>query len=163
MPANRRTIVKSVAHSLQLLGRHLWLVPLLLCTAGAWAGDDPAFDPRRVEIRVHHGLDLPWNKPGFRIDVAHWRPHADLSISAINIKGRRVDLTPEPVTADGNGAMSLDVDYQRTGLTPGRWTLLVGEGAVAHRVSVDLPEIEWPEGTRPRFRMTYGAPAAPLR
>jgi hypothetical protein len=135
---------------------------LLLCAHAAWAADgDAAKEPRPVQVRVHHGLDLPWNKPGFRIDVANWRPNGDVSISAFNIKGERVELTPEPLAADAQGAMSLDVSYERSGLTPGRWTLVVGEGPTAHRVPVTLPEIDAPAGTRPRFRMTYPTASRP--
>lgn len=144
--------------------RGLWLPALLLLLLSfplvRAAEDDAAFDPQRVEIRVHHGSDLPWNRAGFRIDVAHWRPNADLSIVAVGARGERIDLTPDPLTADAQGAMSLDVDYERTGLTPGRWTFVVGGEAGSHRVLIDLPEVEWPHGARPRFKMTYGAPGA---
>ena len=144
--------------------RSAWLLALFLLFVPALclAGDAAAFDWKRVEIRVHHGQDLPWNKPGFRIDIAKWRPHADVSIVAVSPQGERIDLTPEPLVADDDGAMSLDVDYERTGLKPGRWTFLVGGAVGEHLVPVDLPVIEQPVGigARPRFRLTYGTPAA---
>lgn len=142
--------------------RSRW-VPALLLLAAVTAiadgvSDAPPLQP--VDIQVHHGSDLPWNRPGFRIDIAHWKPHADVSILAVGAQGERIDLTPLPVTADDQGRMSLDVDYDRTGLRPGRWTLVVGNPDAPLRVGIDLPEVEWPQGMRPRFKMTYGAPGA---
>lgn len=155
------TIVSTPSPSPLAPSRGRWAALLLLLAAVTAIADGTADAPSPVEVQVHHGSDLPWNRPGFRIDIAHWKPHADVSIVAVGTKGERIDLTPLPVTADDDGRMSLDVDYDRTGLTPGRWTLLVGGPETPLHVGIDLPEVEWPAGTHPRFKMTYGSPAAP--
>jgi hypothetical protein len=157
------TIVKTASPSSPGLPRSSWIALLLLLAgfAGfAAVADDDAPQPpvQPVDIQVHHGADLPWNRAGFRIDIAHWKPHADISIVAVGTRGERIDLTPDPVTADQDGTMSLDVDYDRTGLTPGHWTLVVGGPENPHPVAIDLPELERPPGAPPRFKMTYSAP-----
>lgn len=150
------TIVPSTPPAAPGPPRSPWFAALLLLAACTVFAEDIADAPQAVDIQLHHGADLPWNRPGFRIDVVHWKPHADISIVAVGAKGERIDLTPDPVTADGAGAMSLDVDYDRTGLTPGHWMLLVGRPEAPLKVHIELPEVEWPAGARPRFKLTYG-------
>lgn len=109
-----------------LLG--LLLVPMVALGTEA----DKPFDAQKVEIHIEHGIELPWSKPGFRIEISGWLPNEVLSIDAIAPSGEKIALVPaeKPLHADENGEMTVDIDYARKGLAGGTGSSLSPESRV---------------------------------
>jgi hypothetical protein len=138
------------------------LLPLLLLFSSFAKSAEQVepFDPKRVEIHVQHGIELPWKKPGFRIEIAGWLPDSSVSVHAVGPSGEKIEMTPadNPLQADGEGLMTMDVDYERKGLRPGHWIFLVAGKAGIHMVPTDLPLVERPTAANPKWRLTFGEP-----
>lgn len=115
-------------------------------------------DPAAVEIHVEHGVSMPWGKPGFRVEIAGWQPHGELSMYAIAPDGSQIALIPKekPVHVDESGEFSVDIDYQRKGLGPGHWMFLVAGKPGIHEFETDLPQIEPPSAGNPKWRLIFG-------
>lgn len=131
---------------------------VLLSPSARGADGIESFDAGQVVIQVQHGIELPWKKPGFRIEIAGWIPNESLSIHAISPTGEKLDLVPagEALKADEQGSMTVDVDYERKGLRPGHWVFLVAGKAGAHIFQTDLPFVEPPTASNQSWRLTFG-------
>jgi len=134
---------------------YLWLAPF----AAQCAEEGKAFGPNNVQIHVEHGVMLPWGEPGFRVDVGGWPPGEALTLYAVSPSGETIELIPEktPLHADKNGRMTIDIDYEREGLTPGHWVFLVAGKPGVHMFQTALPSIEAPTASNPKWRLTFGA------
>ena len=141
------------------LGACLWLAWFAPAYAQGGQAGKP-FDPKSVQIRIDHGIELPWGKPGFRISVKGWIPDEAIAVYAISPTGEKIPLAPmeSPLKAGGNGDMTVDVDYGRKGLGPGHWVFLVAGKAGAHIVQTDLPRVEPPTKERQTWRLNFDAP-----
>jgi hypothetical protein len=97
--------------------------------------------PKDVTLVIQHGVELPWGKPGFRILVNHWRPHGEMSVYAIGPQGEKIELIPlrEPIKADRNGMVVIDIDYGRKGLGRGHWLIMVAGKSGTHLIETDMP------------------------
>ena len=127
-----------------------------LATLGA--DSDQPFDPSNVKINIEHGIELPWNKPGFRIEVNGWLPNEIFSIHAIGPSGEKIALVPfeNPLHADEDGTFVVDIDYGRIGLKQGHWMILIGGKPGAHLIQTDLPLVEAPTASRLKWKLTFG-------
>lgn len=115
-------------------------------------------DPMKVEIHVEHGVALPWGKPGFRIEISGWQPNGDLTLYAVGPDGSKIALIPEDkaVQADEDGALTVDIDYARKGLTPGHWVFLAAGPPGIHEFETDLPRVEPPTAAHKKWRLDFG-------
>jgi len=132
----------------------LWMAPY----SAHGAESNRSFDPKAVQIHVEHGIELPWGKPGFRIEISGWLPDEALSIQAISPSGETVDLIPveKPLHADHEGDVIVDIDYARKGLTQGHWMFLIAGKPGVHVFQTDLPLVEAPTASRPTWKLTFG-------
>lgn len=145
--------------SLRLLVFASFLLGLLLAPTIAHSTEaNKPFDPKNVEIHIKHGIELPWGKPGFRIEISGWIPNEAFSIVAIAPGGEKIHLVPteKPLQADTSGTMTVDIDYERKGLIQGHWILLIAGKPGIHMIQTDLPLVEAPTKSRPEWRLTFG-------
>lgn len=121
-------------------------------------GTAKSVDPTQVVINVEHGIELPWGKPGFRVTVSKWAPHADISVIAVGPDGEEIELVPveSPLKADGNGEIIIDIDYERKGLRQGLWILAVVGKPGFHIVPVKLPLVEPPTDEGDSWKLLFG-------
>jgi hypothetical protein len=101
----------------------------------------PAPRPTAVTLAIVHGIELPWGKPGFRIQVSNWVPLADVSVSAIGPDGERIDLVSanDHLGADPAGKIVIDIDYERKGLKRGHWVIVVAGKPGIHVIQTNMP------------------------
>lgn len=121
------------------------------------AGSENPVNPQGVQIHVQHGVQLPWGKPGFRIEVSGWQPNGELALYAIAPDGTKLALILEekPAHADEHGEFSVDIDYQRKGLIQGHWMFLMAGKPGVHEFEADLPRVEPPTDSRQKWRLIF--------
>ncbi len=132
-------------------------------SAASKANNEKAVDPNKVNLDIQHGIELPWGKPGFSILVSHWAPNGEMSVHAIGPDGEQIDLvsTENPLKADNNGDMVIDVDYQRKGLRQGHWIIVVAGKPGMHIIQTNMPTVEPPTKERKTWRLIFGKSPKP--
>jgi hypothetical protein len=111
-----------------------------------------------VIFDVKHGVSMPNGEPGYTLLMSGMKPNTEIMITAIDTTGARIEMIPEkdPIYADQNGEMIIDVHYGVKGMTPGACLFIVIlDKAEIHQFTAEMPIVIPPTEAKKKWTLKF--------
>ena len=127
---------------------------MLMSTSGTVSSSE-AFDPKNVEIKIDHGVEVAGQRPGFKLSINNWIPNEKIKIFVISPAGETIELDKDSIHSDNEGLSIIGIDYQREGFFKGTWVLVIaGKGGI-HQLTIKLPSVTPPSDTNKNWVVNF--------
>jgi hypothetical protein len=119
---------------------------------------DQAVSKSTVKIEIKHGISMPDGDPAFTLLISGMKVKSEIAITAIDTTGAKIVLIPEsnPVFADQNGEMIIDVHYGVKGMKPGTCLFIVIlDKAEVHQFTTEMPTVIPPTEAKKKWTLKF--------